>query len=367
MKIPFVDLRAQYLAHKESIDAALSQVIETTAFVGGPPVAEFETAFRQLYEVPCFISCGNGTDAIFIALKMLGIGPGDEVVTSAHSWIATSEVITQAGARPVFVDVDDFYTIDAGKIEEKISENTKAIIPVHLYGQSADMGTLVPLCQENGLKLIEDCAQAHLAEWQGRKVGTFGHAGTFSFYPGKNLGAYGDAGGIITDDLELGRGMRMFANHGAEKKHSHLLEGINSRLDGMQAAVLSAKQPFLRGWTDKRQSVAAAYDELLTGIPDISIPRRRSESTHVFHLYVIQADRREDLAAFLKEKGIMTGIHYPTALPLLPAYNYLGYSESDFPQASANQSRILSLPIYPEMTAEMVEYVADHIRFFYSG
>jgi dTDP-4-amino-4,6-dideoxygalactose transaminase len=350
--------------HRTDIDAAISRVIQDSAFIGGAPVAEFEASFKRLYDVPCFVPCANGTDAIYIALRMLGVGPGDEVITTAHSWIATSEVITQTGARPVFIDVDEYYGIDIDGIEAKISPRTRAIIPVHLYGQALDMTRLMAVAAAYDLLVIEDCAQAHLATWRGQKVGTFGQVGTFSFYPGKNLGAYGDAGGIITTDPELGRQMRMFACHGSETKHDHQIEGINSRLDGLQAAILSAKLRFLEAWTQRRQEIATWYDEILSDIPGIAKPLRRPGASHVFHLYVIQTNNRDELAAHLKKSGVSSGVHYPTALPLLPAYRYLGHKQEDFHRSAANQERILSLPIYPEMSESMVDYVGEQIRSF---
>jgi dTDP-4-amino-4,6-dideoxygalactose transaminase len=365
MKVPFVDLRAQYEAHRSEIDAAISRVIQNTAFIGGAPVEEFVDGFKRLLEVPCFVPCANGTDAIYIALRMLGVGPGDEVITTAHSWIATSEVITQAGARPVFVDVDEYYGIDAKGVEEKISSRTRAIIPVHLYGQALDMERLMKVATDHDLLVIEDCAQAPLATWRGQRVGTFGQAGTFSFYPGKNLGAYGDAGGIITSDSELARKMRMFSCHGSETKHLHEIEGINSRLDGLQAAILAAKLPFIESWTRCRQEIAAIYDAVLSDVPGIATPLRRPGASHVFHLYVIQTDNRDALAEHLASNGISTGVHYPTALPFLPAYQYLGHKPEDFPRSAFNQGRILSLPVYPEMSESTVEYVGDKIKLFF--
>ena len=358
MQIPFVDLRAQYLAHRAELDNAIATVLAETAFIGGRHVARFETAFAEDYGVKHCIGVANGTDAIYIALKMLGIGPGDEVITTAHSWISTSEAISQTGATPVFVDVDEYYGLDVEHIEAAIKPNTRCIIPVHLYGQPADIAAVAQLCRKHNLKMIEDCAQAHYAEFDGRRIGTFGDAATLSFYPGKNLGAYGDAGAILTNDDALATKMRMYANHGALKKHTHLMEGINSRLDGLQAAVLQAKLPHVRQWTEQRQVVAAMYDKAFENMAGVVRPKRRPNATHVFHLYVIQVDDRDGLAEFLAARGVQTAVHYPVALPLMPAYEYRGGTAAMFPVASRNQDRILSLPIYPEMTQEMVDYVA---------
>ncbi|HEY8894169.1 MAG TPA: DegT/DnrJ/EryC1/StrS family aminotransferase [Niastella sp.] len=367
MQIPFVDLKAQYKSIKSSIDNAIERVIDETAFIGGSYVKEFEKSFAALYGVKHCISCANGTDAIYILLKMLGVGPGDEVITTACSWISTSETIGQTGARPVFVDIEpNLFTIDVKKIEEKITPRTKAIIPVHIYGQMADITGVIKLCEQYKLFLIEDCAQSHFSQFQNKNAGTWGTAGTLSFYPGKNLGAYGDAGAIITNDDALAEKCRMYANHGALVKHLHQIEGINSRLDGLQAAILSAKLPYILEWTDKRIANAALYDKYLSDIKEINIPVVRPDSKHTFHLYVIRAKKRNELADYLKSKGIDTALHYPTPLPLLPAYSYLQAKASDYPVSVEYQSQILSLPIYPELTEEAIKYVSSAIKEFYS-
>lgn len=366
MHVPFADLVAQYQSIKADIDEAIYNVISETAFIGGKYVKQFETAFAEAYGVNHCIPCANGTDAIYIVLKMLGIGAGDEVITSACSWISTAETITQTGAKPVFVDIEpDLFTIDPKLIEAKITPRTKAIIPVHLYGQMADMQPIVALCQKHQLYLIEDVAQAHFSSLHGQRAGTFGQASTFSFFPGKNLGAYGDAGAILTGNEALARKFRMYANHGALVKHQHEMEGINSRLDGLQAAILSAKLPYLDGWIQKRIACAHRYDQLLEGIPEIKIPGRRPGAVHTFHLYVIRAERRDELAQYMKEKGIETFIHYPTPLPFLKAYAHLNHARTDFPVAAAYQQQILSIPIFPELSEAGMAYVADTIRGFY--
>ncbi len=366
MRVPFVDLAAQYQAHRAEFDAALAEVIASNAFIGGKPVMQFEAAYALAYGVRHCIACGNGTDAIYIVLRMLDIGPGDEVITTAASWISTSETISQTGARPVFVDVDAHYLIDVDRIERAITPRTRAVIPVHLYGQAAPMDAIAQLCSRHGLLLVEDCAQAHFAEWNGRRVGTFGQAATFSFYPGKNLGAWGDAGAILTNDDQLARRCRLYANHGALVKHQHEIEGINSRMDGMQAALLLAKLRHIDAWTRARQKVAAEYGKLLHGIGDLELPAVRAGATHVFHLYVIATSRRDALKAFLAARDIETAIHYPTALPLLPAYRHLEMSSADIPRAAKNQSRILSLPIYPEIAIDQLQHVAGSIREFFA-
>ena len=367
MHIPFVDLKAQYQSIKTDIDNAISRVIEETAFIGGTYVKKFDREFAEAYKVKHCIGCANGTDAIYILLKMLGIGAGDEVITTAGSWISTSETIGQTGATPVFVDIEpDYFTIDADLVEKKITPRTRAIIPVHLYGQMADMNKLSALCKKYNLYLLEDCAQSHFSALDGRTAGTWGIAGTLSFYPGKNLGAYGDAGAIITNDDELAQKCRMYANHGALVKHQHQMEGINSRLDGMQAAILSAKLPYIQDWTDKRIKNASLYDKALQSIKCITIPLVRPGSKHTFHLYVIKTERRDELAAYLKTKGIETAIHYPTPLPFLPAYRHLGYKPNDFPVAEDCRDKILSLPMYPELTQSAIEYVAENINEFFN-
>ena len=367
MNVPFVDLKTQYLTLKPEIDPAIQSVLDETAFIGGKHVEGFEKAYAEKYGVKHCISCANGTDAIFISLKALGIGPGDEVITAANSFIATSEAISQTGARPVFVDIDGFFHIDPAKIEARITRKTKAVIPVHLFGQPADITAVRAICEKHHLHLVEDCAQSHFATFQGRRTGTFGIAGTFSFYPGKNLGAYGDGGAIVTDDDAFARQARLFACHGSLQKYVHEIEGINSRLDGIQAVVLRAKLGHIEDWNRARNAHALKYSELLAGVGQVRCPQLRPGTFHIFHLYVIRAERRDDLAAFLKTKGVATGIHYPTALPLLPAYRHLKLAASDYPVAAECQDQILSLPMYPELADEQIAYVAAGIREFYQG
>jgi dTDP-4-amino-4,6-dideoxygalactose transaminase len=367
MKIPFVDLKAQYQSIKFEIDTAIQEIISNTAFIGGKPVNDFEAAFAALYRIEHCISVANGTDSLYIIIKMLGIGQGDEVITVANSWISSSETITQTGARPVFIDIDpDYYSLNDQMLEDAITSKTKAIMPVHLHGQSVNMDEVMRIANKYNLPVIEDCAQSHFSEFKGKRVGTFGIAASFSFYPGKNLGAYGDAGAIITNDGALAEKCRMYARHGALEKHEHQIEGINSRLDGLQAAILSAKLPHILDWTAARIRCADSYDHLLSGIPFIVTPKRRENTKHSFHLYVIRAERRDDLAQHLKACNVETAIHYPTALPNLKAYSYLGHRPDDFPVSTAYQSQILSLPIYPELTRGQMEYVADCIKSFYS-
>lgn len=364
--VPFVDLKAQYSSIQTAIDTAVQNVITETAFIGGKYVKAFEHSFAEAYGVKHVISCANGTDSLYIIMMMAGIGAGDEVITVANSWISSAETISQTGARPVFIDTDEqYYSMNENLLEAAITPRTKAVIAVHLQGQMCAIDTIKDICDKYKLLLIEDCAQSHFSEYKHTRAGLTGHAASFSFYPGKNLGAYGDAGCIITNDDALAEKCRMYANHGALVKHQHQIEGINSRLDGLQAAILSAKLPFIHEWTAKRIAVAAMYNDVLKGISEISLPVVRPESKHSFHLYVIQAQQRDELMLYLKEEQVEVAIHYPRILPLLPAYSYLQYTAADFPVAFEQQQTILSLPIYPELTEEKVGYVADCIRRFY--
>jgi dTDP-4-amino-4,6-dideoxygalactose transaminase len=361
--VPFVDLHAQYLSIKPEIDEAIARVIATSSFVRGPDVESFEAEYSTLMGAQHTVSCANGTDAIYIAMKALGIKPGDEVITTAQTWISTSETIGQHGAKPIFVDIDPVTsTIDVSKIEEKITSRTVGIIPVHLYGQMADMPAVMALAEKHGLWVIEDCAQAHLATIDGRKAGSFGNIATWSFYPGKNLGAMGDAGAITTDDAALARHMACFARHGGLVKGDHEMEGINSRLDGLQAAILNVKLPRLAGWTAQRRAIAKRYDAQLSGISGIALPTEVEGREHVYHLYVIEADDRDGLAAALKERGVPTVVNYKRALPFLPCYAHLGHRPEDFPVAYRLQDRILSLPIFAELTEAQQDHVAAAVR-----
>ena len=365
-QVPFVDLHTQYLSIKEEIDAAIAQVIAQSSFLRGPEVLEFEKNFSRKLGVKHTVSCANGTDALYIALKALGAGPGDEVITTAHSWISTSEAITQTGAEVVFCDTgkDDFL-IDVSQVEKLMTRKTKGIIPVHLYGQAVDMDPLKEIAEKHNLWILEDCAQAHFAKYKDQFVGTFGDAATFSFYPGKNLGAMGDAGCIVTQCSDLAEFMELYARHGG--KGNHKIEGINSRMDGLQAAVLNVKLNYIDDWTEKRRKTASSYDSLLSGISNIITPGVHENNEHVFHLYVIKTEKRDSLRDFLKEKGISTVLNYPTALPFLKAYERLNHRPENFKNAFSNQSKILSLPIYPEISEREIEYVADSIRIFFDS
>ena len=366
MKIPFVDLHAQYLTIKPEIDAAIQDVITNSAYIRGPHVDKFEKLWSEAMGMKHCVSCANGTDAIYILMRGLGIKPGDEVITTSHSWISTTETITQAGGKVVFVDSEyDTFNLNAAQIESKITSRTVGIIPVHLYGQPADMDAVMAIAKKHKLWVIEDCAQSHLARFKGKLVGTFGDAATFSFYPGKNLGAYGDAGGLVTNDDKLADWCATYARHGG--KGEHMMEGINSRLDGLQAAILNVKVPHLQKWTEARRTVAARYNELLAGVGDLVTPKVAANRDHVYHLYVIRTEKRDALKKYLGDAGIGTVLNYPKALPFYPAYAYLGHQPSDFPVSYANSSRILSLPIFPEITDEMIQYVAKIIKGFFAS
>jgi dTDP-4-amino-4,6-dideoxygalactose transaminase len=369
MKVPFVDLYAQYQSIKPEIDEAIGTTIKNSSYIGGQAVKDFEVAFAGYLGIGHVIACGNGTDSIEILLQAFGIGAGDEVIVPATSWISTSEAVSSVGATPVFVDIDAaYFTLDPLLVEKAITARTKAVIPVHLYGQPADMPAIMKVAQAHGLIVIEDCAQAHGAKIAGRTVGTIGHASSFSFYPGKNLGAYGDAGCMATNDAEIAEKARMISQHGQKGKHNHLMEGRNSRLDGLQAAILLAKLPYLDKWTEARIAHTKKYDSLLRDAgAALCTPPTRSDARHVFHLYVIRTADRDGLQKHLHDAGIETAIHYPTALPLLPCYSQRNFKPADFPIAFATQLNILSLPLYPEMQNSAIEHVCATIKNYFNG
>jgi dTDP-4-amino-4,6-dideoxygalactose transaminase len=362
MKIQFVDLKAQYQSIKPEIDEAIFSVINQGAFIGGHYVQQFEKDFSNYLQCKHVIGCANGTDSLEIIMKAMGIGLGDEVIVPALSWFSTSESVSAIGATPVFVDIEEtFFTIDTNLIESKITSKTKAIIPVHLYGQAANMPAIMAIAAKHNLKVIEDCAQSHGAEIEGKKVGIWGDAASFSFYPGKNLGAYGDAGCMVTNNDELAKVCRMIANHGQIKKHDHLIEGRNSRLDGLHAAVLSVKLKYLVSWTQQRINNAQFYNQLFVN-STIQIPHLRPNAQHVFHLYVIRVANRDKVMQYLQEKEIQSFIHYPTPLPLLKAYANRHFTEADFPVAVMVANSIISIPMYAELTESEMSYVATTLK-----
>jgi len=365
MPVPFADLQLQYQNIRGEVDAAIAAVIRDNAFIRGPYVDAFEAQFAEAVEIRHCVSCANGTDALYLAMAALKVRPGDEIITTAHSWISTSAMITHAGATVVFADTDETtFTIDPAAIESAITPRTVGILPVHLYGQPADMDAIMAIARKHGLWVIEDCAQAHLARYKGRQIGTFGTAATYSFYPGKNLGAMGDAGAVVTDDSALAEHLTMLARHGGLTKHQHQIEGINSRLDGMQAAILSAKLPHLPEWTRLRQEAARRYDAGLNQIEDVVVPEVAAERAHVYHLYTIRHPRRDALAAHLNAHGVQTAINYPVALPFLAAYRRFDHRPEQFPNAYRDQSGILSLPMFAEITPEQQQTVINLVREF---
>jgi dTDP-4-amino-4,6-dideoxygalactose transaminase len=360
MKIPLVDLKAQYASIKPEIDAAVQRVLDETDFIGGSAVTEFEQSFAAYCGARSAVGLANGTDALQLSLLALGVRKGDEVIAPVNTFIATSEAISATGAQPVFIDNDpQTYTIDVRKIEEKITPRTKAIIPVHLYGQAAAMDAINEIAARHNLVVIEDAAQAHGASFKGKAVGTLGRLACFSFYPGKNLGAYGDAGAIATNDESLANKVRMLANHGRLKKYEHEIEGYNSRLDTLQAAILSVKLRHLRAWTEIRQQNASTYSQLLARASNIVTPFVHPDTTHVFHLYVVRVQQREKVQQALMEVGIATGIHYPIPLHMQPAYKHLGIPTGSYPVAERFAGEIMSLPMYPELSADQIAFICD--------
>ena len=367
MKIQFLDLAAQYESIKNEIDTAIKNVISETAFIGGHFLEEFNNDFARFMEAKHCIGVGNGTDALEISLKALNVENGDEVIVPANSFIATSEAVTNAGGKVVFVDCHpDNYNIDIDKIEAGITNKTKVIIPVHLYGNPVEMDRIMEIAQKHNLKVIEDSAQAVGADYKGKRIGGFGDLATFSFFPGKNLGAYGDGGAILTNDDELAKKVKMIANHGRIQKYNHEFEGRNSRLDSLQAAILRVKLRHIAEWNGQRRVIADRFRQAFKEIPQVTMPIHHQDSNSVYHLFVIRTERRDELAAYLKEKGIATGTHYPIGLPFLKAYEYLNYTKKDFPITYKYQTRILSLPIYPEMTNEIQEFVIESVKRFFN-
>jgi dTDP-4-amino-4,6-dideoxygalactose transaminase len=363
VKIPLVDLKAQYQNHKSEIDAAMQRVIDTTSFIMGPAVREFEEAFAACCTTSYAIGVDSGTGALNLVFRALGLGPGDEVITTPHTFIATTEMLNHMGVKPVFVDIDPkTYNINPALIEGAITPRTKVILPVHLYGQPADMDPILTIAERHGLNVIEDAAQAHAAEYKGRRTGSLAKAAIFSFYPGKNLGAYGDAGAVVTDDEALGEKVCLLRNHGRFSKYEHQIAGWGARMDTLQAAILHAKLAHLEDWTQKRRAVAARYRELLSGLEGVELPFESPDVRHVYHLFVTRVSNRDQVWDKLKARGVGAGVHYPVPLHLQPTYAYLGHRRGDFPETESAAGSVLSLPLYPEMSEEQVEYVVDAMR-----
>jgi dTDP-4-amino-4,6-dideoxygalactose transaminase len=363
MKVPFLDLKAQYITIKDEIAVALQRVLENTAFAGGPFVAQFEKEFSAFCGTKHAIGVGNGTDALWMALLALGVGPGDEVITVPDTFIATAEAISYCGAKPIFCDVEEkTYNLDPAKLEAAITPKTKGIIPVHLFGQMADMDPIMEIARKRNLFVIEDASQAHGAEYKGRKAGSIGVAGCFSFYPGKNLGAYGEAGAVVTNDDTLAEKMRMLRDHGSAKKYYHSYVGFNCRMDGFQGAVLSVKLKYIDQWNEARRQHARQYTQLLSGNGSVIVPSEAGYGKHVYHIYAIRVKNRDGLIAKLGEKEIGTNIHYPVPVHLQQAYSSMGLREGSFPVAERCAAEFVSLPMFAELSSEQIGFVADEVK-----
>ena len=359
--IPLVGLFDQYQTIKPEIDAAIENIITKSAFVGGEEVRNFEAEFAAYCETKACVGVGNGTDAIYLTLRAMGVGPGDEVITVAQTFIATSEAISMTGARPVFVDIkEDTMLMDPALLEQAITPRTKVIVPVHLYGQTCDLDAIMEIAYRHGLKVIEDAAQAHGARWRGRRAGSIGDAACFSFYPGKNLGAFGDGGAVVSQDEDLIERIRMLADHGRLKKYTHKVEGVNSRLDGLQAAILRVKLRHLDEWNQSRRRHADFYFETLSG-SELRMPVVDENAQPVWHLFVVRVSDREAFQQKLKDEGIATGVHYPIPLHLQPAYEYLDIPLGSLPVTEQVSREVVSLPMYPELTEEQLAKVAGSI------
>lgn len=372
MNVPFLDLKAQYLTIKDEIQAALNAVLDATAFAGGPFVAQFEKEFAAFCQTEHCIGVGNGTDALWMALLALGVGPGDEVITVPDTFIATAEAISYCGATPVFVDVDEkSYNMDPQKLEECIvtrnsqpgtPNRLKAIIPVHLFGQTTDMDPILEIAKKYGLAVVEDASQAHGALYKGKPAGSMGDAGCFSFYPGKNLGAYGEAGAVVTNNSALADKMRILRDHGSSKKYYHQVVGWNARMDGFQGAVLSVKLKYLSAWNEGRRKNAQLYNAKLSGFNGVITPPEMDYAKHVYHVYALRVKDRDGLISKLGEKGIGTNVHYPVPVHLQNAYEFLGLPKGSFPVAEKVASEFVSLPMFAELTEEQVRYVAEEVK-----
>ena len=362
MQVPYLDLGAQYRALKTEIDAAVLGVLDSTQFILGPEVAAFEREFAACAGVPECVALNTGTSALHLALLACGIGKGDEVITVPFTFVATVAAIEYAGARPVLVDVEpEHLTMDPERLEAAITPRTKAIMPVHLFGHPAGMDAIGAVAKRHGLRVIEDAAQAHGARFQGRACGSMGDLAGFSFYPGKNLGAYGEGGAVVTSDPELARTVRLLRSWGEERRYEHLMKGFNYRMDGIQGAILRIKLRHLEAWTEARRARAAQYAAALAG-SGVVTPAERPGDRHVYHVYAVRLAERDRWRSHLEARGVQTGVHYPIPVHLQPAYRDLGYTAGDFPVAERAASEVLSLPIYPELTPAQVDYVASCLR-----
>ncbi len=363
MKVPFLDLRSQYTAIRDDISAAIGAVVDRTAFAGGPFVSQFEDHFASFCGTRYAIGVGSGTDALWAALTVLGVGEGDEVITVPNSFIATAEAVSRCGAKPVFVDIDaQRYTMDPVAVERAITPRTRAVIPVHLYGQMADMDPILDIARAHSLYVVEDACQAHGAAYKGRKAGSLGDAGCFSFYPGKNLGAYGEAGAVVTDDAAINDRIRVLRDHGQTEKYHHEVIGWNARMDGIQGAILDVKLRHLADWTRRRREVAAQYEALLSETPGVVLPAESIDARHVYHLYPVRVRGRDRTMREMGEAGVSCGIHYPVPIHLTGAYRALGYGPGSFPVVEQYAAELLSLPMFPELTPDQSEHVAHALK-----
>jgi dTDP-4-amino-4,6-dideoxygalactose transaminase len=362
--IPLVDLAAQHAEIAAEVTVGWQEIVDRTGFVGGPKVAAFESEYADFIRTAHCVGVGNGTDAIEIALRALGVGPGDECIVPANTFIATAEAISRAGAVPVFVDcaADDTYLIDTAAVEAAVTPRTRAIVPVHLYGQAAAVERLVPVARRAGAFIVEDAAQSQGARRHGVHAGSLGDAAATSFYPGKNLGAYGDAGAVLTGSAEVASRLRMIRDHGSVRKYEHEILGFNSRLDAIQAVVLSAKLRRLDKWNAERRAAAARYDDLLAEVPRVTLPRTAPGNEHVWHLYVVRVEDRGRVLKELQAAGVGTGIHYPVPVHLTGVYAGLGYAEGAFPVAERASREVLSLPLFPGITPDQQQRVASALR-----
>jgi dTDP-4-amino-4,6-dideoxygalactose transaminase len=363
MQVPFLNLRAPHDLLRSEINAAIQEVIDANAFAGGPFVAKFEEDFAKFCDAKYSIGVGNGTDALWFILLALGVGPGDEVITTPGTFMATAEAISYCGAKPVFVDIDEStYNLDPALIEKAITKKTKAIMPVHLFGQCADMDPIMEVAGKHGLPVVEDACQAHGAEYKGRKAGSLGVAAAFSFYPGKNLGAIGEAGGITTNDAKLRDTMMTLRDHGQAKKYHHSMIGWNGRMDGIQGAVLRIKLRHLAQWNEQRRKNAERYHELLGHTAGLVLPKAAKDRKHVYHVYAVRVKDRDAKLKRLGERGINCGIHYPIPVHLQEAYRFLGYGKGSFPIAERCAEEFLSLPMFPELNEEQIQAVVKEVR-----
>lgn len=364
MTIPLVDLKAQYNRIKGEIDEAVHDVLDNTAFIMGDRLTKFEETFAEYAQAKHAIGVASGTHALHLPMEAWGLGEGDEVITTPHTFFATVEPMMTLGIKPVFVDIDpQTYNIDPAKIEAAITDNTRAIVPVHLYGQPANMTEIARIAEKHELDIIEDAAQAHGAEWEGKRAGHWGEFAGFSFYPGKNLGAAGDAGGIVTDHDDMADTIRLLLNHGSETKYMHTMVGYNARMDALQAAVLRVKLAHIEQWTEERRANADYYNQILADVEGVTLPYADDRARHVYHLYVIRVEgNRDAIYDHLRANGVGAGLHYPIPLHLQPALDSLGYEKGDFPEAEKAAENIISLPMFPELTHEQMDTVASVLR-----